>query len=110
MALSVARIEVEGPKNVFEVLRSSFDKRRVSISIGDTKISKWAIRGCPGSVLGLTCWNLMFDELLRMLEVQAKDRFIAYADDLIILISGNSQREMNRSWQPDNGRPDYRMV
>jgi len=29
-----------------------------------------------------------------MLEVQAKDRFIAYADDLIILISGNSRREM----------------
>ena len=34
----------ECPKNVFEVLRSYFDKRRVSISIGDTKVSKWATR------------------------------------------------------------------
>jgi len=107
VALSVARIEVEGPKNVFEVLRSSFDKRRVSISIGDTKISKWAIRGCPGSVLGLTCWNLMFDELLRMLEVQAKDRFIAYAS---YYIDKRQLPKGDRSWQPDNGKPDYRMV
>ena len=53
------------------------------------KYQKWATRGCPqGSVLGLICWNLMFDELLRMLEVQVKDRFVAYADDLIILVSG----------------------
>ena len=36
----------------------------------------------------------MFDELLRMLEIQAKDRFIAYADDLVILVSGNSRREI----------------
>ena len=46
----------ECPKNVFEVLRSYFDERRVSISIGDTKVSKWATRGCPqGSVLGPIC-------------------------------------------------------
>ena len=64
----------------------------MSISIGDIKVSKWATRGCSqDSVLGPICWNLIFDELLRMLEIQ--DRFIAYADDLIILISGNSRRE-----------------
>ena len=85
MALSCALVlqglkSRECPKNVFEVLRSYFDKRRVSISIGDTKVSKWATRGCPqGSVLGPICWNLlMFVELLRMPEVQTKDRFIAY--------------------------------
>ena len=84
----------EYPKNVFEVLGSYFDKRLVSISIGDTKVSKWATRGCPqGSVLGPTCWNLIFDELLRI-ETQAKDRSIAYADDLVILVNGNSRREI----------------
>jgi len=55
-------------KNVFEVLRSYFDKKRVSISISDTK---WATRECPqDSMLGPICWNLMFDELLKMIEVQ----------------------------------------
>ena len=41
----------------------------------------------------------MFDELLRMLETQAKDRFIAYADDLVILVSGDSRREIETKSQ-----------
>ena len=40
----------------------------------------------------------MFDELQRMLETQAKDRFIAYADDLI-LVSGDSRREIEAKSQ-----------
>ena len=41
----------------------------------------------------------MFDELLRILEIQTKNRFVAYADDLIILVSGNSRRKIEAESQ-----------
>ena len=41
------------PRNVFEVLKSYFDNRRVGLEIGSIKVTKRASRGCPqGSVLG----------------------------------------------------------
>jgi alkylated DNA nucleotide flippase Atl1 len=74
------------PKNVFEVLRSYFSDQRVQLDIGHSRISKQATRGCPqGSVLGPACRNLIFDGLLRELEILAPGRFAAYADDLIAL-------------------------
>lgn len=36
----------------------------------------------------------MFDDLLRVLENIAENRFAAYADDLIILVNGNSRRNI----------------
>ena len=46
-------------------------------------------------MLGPTCWNLMFDKLLKMIEV--KNHFIAY--DFIILISRNFRREIEAESQ-----------
>lgn len=52
-------------------------------------------RCCPqGSVLGLACWNLMFDGLLRILEKSVENRFVVYADDLVMVMSGNSSKEL----------------
>lgn len=83
------------PKNVFEVLQSYFDDRRVTISHNSLEVSKRATRGCPqGSVLGPACWNLMFDGLLRQLEVTLYKNFVAYADDLVVVLEGNSRREI----------------
>lgn len=88
------------PKNVFEVLRSYFGDRRVSIIENSLKVSKWATRGCPqGSVLGPACWNLMFDGLLRQLEALVGNSFVAYADDLLVLIEGDSRREVEKNGQ-----------
>lgn len=42
------------PRNVYKVLQSYFDNRRVKFSFGSSEVSKRAPRGCPlGSVLGL---------------------------------------------------------
>lgn len=88
------------PKNVFEVLRSYFSGRRVQLEFASRKVSKQATRGCPqGSVLGPACWNVMFDGLLRELENIAPNRFAAYADDLVVVISGNSRYELERKGQ-----------
>lgn len=83
------------PANVYKVLQSYFDDRRVSIAWGGEKVSKRATKGCPqGSVLGPACWNLMFDSLLTDFEQQFPDSFIAYADDLLVLVKGESRREI----------------
>ena len=80
------------PRNVFEVLKNYFDNRRVGLEIGSIKVSKRATRGCPqGSVLGPACWNLMFDDLLRSLEDSIGNKFVAYADDLLVVIEGDSR-------------------
>lgn len=90
----------ECPKNVFEVLQSYFDNRRVKISWNNGEVSKAATRGCPqGSVLGPACWNLMFDGLLRLLEELVPDNFVAYADDLLVLVKGNSRAEIEQRGQ-----------
>lgn len=82
-------------KNVFEVLRSYFSDRNMNISGRNFEIKKQATRGCPqGSVLGPACWNIMFDKLLKLLDNTIGDNYVAYADDLVVLISGNSRREI----------------
>ena len=90
----------ECPDNVFKVLTNYFEDRSVKITLGDTEVSKRPTRGCPqGSVLGPACWNIMFDELLRILEAKVPDNFIAYADDLMVLIEANSRRELETKAQ-----------
>ena len=90
----------ECPDNVFRMLTSYFEDRSVKITLGDVEVSKRPTRGCPqGSVLGPACWNIMFDELLRILEDTVPDNFIAYADDLMVLIEANSRRELETKAQ-----------
>lgn len=92
--------ERDCPRNIFEVLRSYFDDRKVKIAFNSAEVSKRATRGCPqGSVLGPACWNLMFDGLLKILETIVKDRFAAYADDLVVVVNGNSRREIEAEGQ-----------
>jgi len=88
------------PRNVFKVLQSYFRDRNVQIELGHETISKKATRGCPqGSVLGPACWNIMFDGLLRRLERVIPGQFVAYADDLIVVINGNSRKEIEQGGQ-----------
>jgi len=53
-------------------------------------------RGCPqSSILGPMLWNTYLDNLLGLLDDEESIAdFAAYADDLSILISGNSCREL----------------
>lgn len=52
-------------------------------------------RGCPqGSICGPFIWNLMMDTLLRRLEMVSE--CCAYADDLLVIIEGQSRLELER--------------
>ena len=58
-------------------------------------VERQAKRGCPeGSILGPNFWNLVMNGLLRQLEEPPNTQPIAYADDLVILIPGNSRRAL----------------
>lgn len=41
----------------------------------------------------------MFDELLKILENSIGDDFVAHADDLVVLVNGNSRRELETEGQ-----------
>lgn len=54
-------------------------------------------RGCPqGSVCGPAVWNLMMDTLLWALE-DKRATFVAYADDLLLLVGGGSRVQLESS-------------
>ena len=90
----------ECPDNVFRVLTSYFEDRSFKITLGDVEVSKRPTSGCPqGSVHGPACWNIIFDELLRILEDTVPDNFIACADDLMVLVEANSRRELETKAQ-----------
>lgn len=73
------------------MISNYFDNLRVSLAIGTERVSKRTNRVCPnGFVLGPTCWNLMFDgSLLRLLEASVENKFIAYTDALLVLVTSN---------------------
>lgn len=56
------------------------------------------VRGCPqGSICGPFIWNLMMDPLLWRLEQVCK--CCAYADDLLIMVEGQSRSEIEANAQ-----------
>ena len=73
-----------------------FRSRSVVLVNSAGSVTRSVERGCPqGSICGPTIWNLMLDDLLSALADNGL-RVIAYADDLLVLIPGNSRAELER--------------
>jgi hypothetical protein len=82
------------PKELFSIIKSYLENRTISVIHGNTVIKRATSMGCPqGSVLGPSFWNVLFDDLLR-LPLPEGCTVVAYADDALLLISGNSRREL----------------
>lgn len=75
---------------------SYFCDRRVCVKGVCESVWKEVQRGCPqGSVCGPFVWNLMMNDLLlRLRECECK--VVAYADDVLLLIEGQSRVELER--------------
>lgn len=85
------------PRNLYKLIQSYLSERSVCISDNNLAVRKIATKGCPqGSVLGPNFWNLVFDEVIVLIQSLGFEP-IAYADDLAVLISGNTRRELEIS-------------
>jgi hypothetical protein len=89
--------DLQIPSHVYNLLRSYFEDREVQIRTPECIAKKKINRGCPcmeqGSILRPILWNTYLDNLLGLLDNEKSiTDFAAYADDLCILISGNSRR------------------
>lgn len=75
-----------------ETWRSYFRDREVCMQGRVAEIRREVRKGCPqGSVCGPVLWNLAMDSLLRDLE-REECRAVAYADDLLVMVQGDSRR------------------
>lgn len=93
--IALAGLERAGCKpDEMRLWRDYFKDRMVYMCSNADTISKRVSRGCPqGSIGGPPIWNLGINELLDEL-CDAGVKCVAYADDLTILIEGNTRKEL----------------
>ena len=73
---------------------SYFNSRSVCFVENNDRVDKIVSRGCPqGSICGPFIWNMIMDSLLIDLQTVGCHA-VGYADDLLILVEGNSRREL----------------
>ncbi|UYV69240.1 hypothetical protein LAZ67_6002944 [Cordylochernes scorpioides] len=85
------------PKNVHDLIRSFLAHRSVRLSVNGCTVTRRVSKGCPqGSVLGPFLWNIVFDELLTL---GYKNSVFpqAYADDLVVVISGLRHGQLSKA-------------
>ena len=82
------------PSNIHKLIQSYLSDRLVTLEHSDAKSSKYTNKGCiQGSVCGPHFWNLVMDVLLRK-TLPDGCHLQAFADDIILIISGNSTADV----------------
>lgn len=83
---------------VLALWKSYFSGRNAWVLGENDRVGIEVVRGCPqGSICGPFIWNLMMDPLLWQLELMCK--CCAYADDLLIMVEGQSRSEIEANAQ-----------
>ena len=82
------------PGNLYKLCESYFKDRTASLTMNNCKVQRNISKGCPqGSASSPGFWNILYNSLLD-LEYCKNTKVIAYADDLVILVKGASQLEV----------------
>uniref|UniRef100_A0ABD2W663 Reverse transcriptase domain-containing protein n=1 Tax=Trichogramma kaykai TaxID=54128 RepID=A0ABD2W663_9HYME len=82
------------PGDLLSLVGSYLSDRQVTSFGAGIKFTHRLTKGCPqGSILGPSFWNLCPDDLLRVISDAGGNAYM-YADDLILLVSGNSREEI----------------
>ena len=84
------------PRDLYRCFQDYFRKRRVTYNDGKVNITRSLTKGCPqGSVCGPILWDISFEPVLRaLLECEHISSHAAYADDIALIISAESRREL----------------
>uniref|UniRef100_A0ABD2W6R9 Reverse transcriptase domain-containing protein n=1 Tax=Trichogramma kaykai TaxID=54128 RepID=A0ABD2W6R9_9HYME len=81
------------PGNLWQLIRDYLTDRTVSLMSDGSRVTRRVKKGAPqGSILGPDMWNMCMNPGLR--KVQERDgEIVAYADDLLLLVTGGSRTE-----------------
>lgn len=75
-------------------------QERVRLTSTEEMIEIQMEKGCPqGSVLGPLFWTIYINSLISTLNERMKTKAIGYADDLIIIVEGNSRSALENEGQ-----------
>lgn len=78
---------IDCPRNIYNILISYTENRKVQLNFSDATFSKPMTRGCvQGSVCGPALWNLILDDLLDT-KLPENCHIQAYADDVLLIAS-----------------------
>ena len=88
--------DINCPMNLYYTLIDYCKRRKVKYKCPGDDVVKTTTKGCPqGSVCGPVFWNLAIEPCLRrMNSIQETEGVIAYADDIAMVIGGNSRSEI----------------
>jgi hypothetical protein len=86
------------PEYLWNTIYNYLQDREVFYESSGTKISKHPTKGCPqGSVCGPTFWDITIDPCLQKLNTHPDvSGVVAYADDIVIIVSADSRIELER--------------
>jgi hypothetical protein len=85
---------------------SYFTQRTAALTMNSLRTEKPVSRGCPQeSCCGPGFWNLQFNSLLQ-LKFMTRTKVVAYADDMLIEIRGNSVRAVENYANAETSKID----
>lgn len=77
------------PTNLYEMVNSYLNDRKVKVNYAGAAYEKETTKGCvQGSIGGPTFWNVILDSLLRLLEAEGV-YCQAFADDVVLVFTGS---------------------
>lgn len=89
--------KAELPSSLFELVRSFLHRRSVELVTPGTRYVRNLQRGCPqGSCIGPLLWNVVADSALNLVMPDGV-QLQAYADDMMLVVSGPSRKPMERA-------------
>jgi hypothetical protein len=82
------------PKNLHNLTKSYFSQRTAILSTNSARLERQVTKGCrQGSCCGPGFWNIQYNSLLN-LKFTRRTKAVAFADDLILAIRGETISEV----------------
>ena len=81
------------PADIIRLIQDYLRNRSLVFRTESGQVWRHMTKGCPqGSLLGPFMWNIVFDGLIKALKMEGFGKIVAYADDTVVLVEGNSRK------------------